>query len=338
MRRSTRNHDPEGPAPNAEPSLAQLQQQIQTLQETVQQQAECIQTLQNANNQNNTANTVQTPSLSSSFKAPPVPMFTGKPSDRTSEKVRSFFYSIRKYGTLCNYSPEKMMALAESHLQNRAATWITRLEQDGKKPQTLEELRTAMSDEFVPANEIAQPRVQLMEMKRDDFKKLEDFISKFEDLVIICGTPINEAYICFFNSLPRSMKGKFTEKFPTSQPLDRYGNPNMQAALDYARTLELSMKMSGTSQKYQQDNKRFGGGRRNKSANANGENNLENSEMANKDKDPDAVSWGPAKKGEGRLYRSSDRCCICGKKPFSDPNHPCRKDIEKRRQNRHSKN
>lgn len=137
-------------------------------------------------------------------------MFSGKASDRTSEKVQSFFYEIHKYWSLCDYSQKKMLALAECCLQDKAATCITRLEHNSVTPNTLEEPRTAMSQEFVPSNEIAEARIKLMEIKRNEYVKLQDFISKFEDLIMLCGTPPNEAYIYFFNSLPRTMKGKFT--------------------------------------------------------------------------------------------------------------------------------
>lgn len=74
-----------------------------------------------------------------------------------------------------------------------------------------------MAEKFVPANEIAHARVQRTEIKRNDFKKLQEYVSKFEDLVMLCMTEINEAYIYFFSSLSRSMKENVTEKFPISQ-------------------------------------------------------------------------------------------------------------------------
>lgn len=66
---------------------------------------------------------------------------------------------------------------------------------------------------------------------------MRDHIAKFEDLVCLSGTQLNEAYIDFFNSLPRTYKGTFAERFLTSQPLDRLGSACMHPANDYARTL-----------------------------------------------------------------------------------------------------
>lgn len=178
----------------------------------------------------------------------PVPIFSKKPADRTSERMQNLFYSITKYETLCNSSPDKLFALAEYHLQDKAATWITRLEREGAKPTNRDDLCTAMVREFVPANEIAETHIQLMVMKRENYSKLQDSISKFCDLIMLCSTLSNEAYISFLNSMPRAMKGNFTQKCPTSQPIDRYGNPKIQAVFDYARKLQFSMKMSGEMQ------------------------------------------------------------------------------------------
>lgn len=163
----------------------------------------------------------------------------------------------------------------------------------GNKPTTLDDLRTKMTREFVPANEIAEARIHLIEMKREKFSKLQDFISKFKDLIMLFGTPTSGAYIYFFNSMLRAMKGKFTEKIPTSQPIDRFGNPNIQAVFDYVRTLELSMKMSGEMQKSSQRSQRHGGKRENTSK---ARTNTTYSNIYNatekKEKDPHPLSWG----------------------------------------------
>lgn len=168
--RSRRNNDNvEGVEPV---DVSHFQEQLTVLQTTVQQQADLIRILQRQlkNEGSNTGSQLNV--IGSAFKSPPVPIFKGNVADRKSERVKSFFYSIKKYGTLCNYSEAKMVALAECHLQDRAASWMLGLERENQKPETLEELRQEMIREFVPTNERAAARVRLMDIKLKDSKDL----------------------------------------------------------------------------------------------------------------------------------------------------------------------
>lgn len=214
-----------------------------------------------------------------------------------------------------------MVALAECHLQDRAASRMLRLEREKQKPESLQELKREMIHEFVPTNEKASARVQLMDIKLKDSSDLNEHEAVFEDLVSLCGTPTNEAYIYFFNSLPKTYKGKFAERFPDSQPLHRTGRPSIQVAYYYARTLELSMKLSGESQRSSHEENKRHEQKKNKRGSKNGESKDSRPAWKN----DNTVTWGPAKKGENTLYRKHDRCFTCGEKGWSDPNHPCRK-------------
>lgn len=310
-----------------------LQEEVKSLKNTMKTQTELIQKLQ-ARLEGTDAPTMQThiPSAGrNSIKAPPISMFAGKVEDRNSEKVKSFFYSVQRYGKLCNYSESNMLDLAECYLQDRAASWMMRLENENRKPESLEDLQKAMMDEFVPANEKAAARVKLMDLRMKDSNCLEDHITRFEDLISICGTANNEAYIYFFNSLPKTFKAKFAERFPTSQPMDRFGAPSIQPAYDYARTLELSLQLAGDKEQ-NYPNKSHG----KKKTNAKYENQHSDPGKQNKDnkaaKDLDAVSWGSAKRGEHGQYRQHDRCFKCGEKGWSDPEHGCRKKSAQRSQ------
>lgn len=313
--------------------LYQLRNELQALRDTVQTQSQTIETLQAQLQLSSQAHGSKT---STTFKAPPVASFSGKDSDGTTEKVSSFFYSIKKYGQLCNYTEEKMLELAECHFQDRAASWMLRLETDKNKPTSLEELENAMIEEFVTANEMATARVKLMDFHLKDNSSMDDHIAKFEDLFMLCGTQNSEVYIYFFNSLPKIYKGKFTERFPTSRPVDRAGNPSMQPAYDYARTLELAFTLAGE----QQTSSSSGSSSKknmNKSSNS-ARSWRDEKESRNATKDTNAVSWGPVKKGEIRLYMKNDRCFTCGKKGWSAPDHPCKKDRAEEKRPDHSKN
>lgn len=51
------------------------------------------------------------PSPLQNLKAP-IPAFSGKKEERTSVKVKCFFYNVRKVGALSNMSDSKLLALA----------------------------------------------------------------------------------------------------------------------------------------------------------------------------------------------------------------------------------
>lgn len=321
--RTTRREEEETPNDS-------LDAQVQKLRSTVRRQNEIIQTLQATLDANTAGSSAQPNEPTHRIKSPPVSCYSGKPSERTSEKVKSFFYSIHKFGILNKYNDEQLVAFAECYLQDRAASWIMRLETNGTKPTTLEDLKKAMIKEFVPANEKAKARVRLMDIKSHQSSDLEEHIAKFEDLVSLCDTPVNEAYIYFLNSLPQVYKAKFTEKFPTSQPVDVTGQPSILTAYECARTLDLSYKMSGKhkeeglpKQEYSQKGKRD---HRSRDKGQQRLPNRQNNRRKREWKDEDAVCWGPAQSGEGGIYRKFDRCCVCGLKGWSNPSHPCRKD------------
>ncbi|PXF44159.1 hypothetical protein BWQ96_06086 [Gracilariopsis chorda] len=150
--------------------LSSLQEEVQSLKATLKTQTELIEKLQaRLESTNNVTVQTRTPSAGkNTIRAPPITMFAGKAEDRNSEKVKSFFYSIPKYGKLCNYSEHNMLDLAECYLQDRAASWMMRLENENRKPTSLEELQKTMVDEFVPANEKASAPVKLMDLRMKD--------------------------------------------------------------------------------------------------------------------------------------------------------------------------
>lgn len=158
-----------------------------------------------------------------------------------------------------------------------------------------------------------------MDIKLKDSKDLNEHLALFEDLISLCGTPNNEAYIYFFNSLPKAYKGKFAERFPDSQPLDRTGRPSIHVAYDYARTLELFLKLSGEFQKNANGDRKVHDNKNNKRGNKTYDHGKDH-------KDDNSIGWGSAKKEENTFYRKHDRCFKCGRKGWSDPKHPCRHD------------
>lgn len=305
-----------------DPNLAN---QIDELRDVVRQQAEVIQQLQACVAASSAPRVTSSPRI----KAPPVTCYSGKPSERNSEKFRSFFYSVCKFGALNHYSDEQMLAFAECYLQDRAAFWIMRLEREGNKPTSLDALKKAMIEEFVPANEKAKARVRLMDIKVSQSDDLEDHIAKFEDLITLCDTPVNEAYVYFFNSLPSTYKAKFAEKFPTSQPISSIGEPSIHVAYEYARTLDLSYKLSTAKNEdsgRKQDTSGYRDKRQEREKDSQRSKGKRNEKYKKEWKDDSTVCWGPAQQGEGGIYRKYDRCCVCGLKGWSEPSHPCRKD------------
>lgn len=100
------------------------------------------------------------------------------------------------------------------------------------------------------------------------------------------------------------------------------GNISMQPAYDYARALELSFKLTGEQSNSVHRNQ---GSNRNKyKIERNGQSLGVSKENGSTHKDHNAISWGQMKCGEFGLYRREDRCGGCGKKGWSDPDHPCR--------------
>lgn len=295
-------------------SFRELMAKVNRLQQTITTQQTLIDNLkkssENARQDNPVAEDAPTQSTSDSnilrsLKAPPIPIFSGKSDERTTTKVRGFIYNVRKTGKLTNLTEEKLVELAECHLQDKAAAWIMRLEQNDAKPTTIDDLQTMMISEFVPHDERARAKVRLMNMELKT--SIETHIEKFQDLIEICATPISEAYIYFFMSLPAVYKEEFTKRFP-DQPA------NIQEAYNHARTLSRAKQWTKANSL-------------SKSGKWDGPTG---SNPKSGKKDNTKISWGPAKKGEGKLYRSQDRCCKCGVKGWSDPSHPCREDSAKR--------
>ena len=137
----------------------------------------------------------------------------------------------------------------------------------------------------------------------------------------LCKTPTNEAYIYFFNNSPKHFTGNFAEKLLNYQPVDSNDHSSIHVAYDYARTLELSFNISGelientwkgTSTPINKYSKRKN-------------NSSETNAPSSQEKDPNAISSGPAKQ-EQYMYKKHDRCFKCGIKGWSDINNPCRKE------------
>lgn len=293
--------------------IQRMLQTVSELQETVASQQALINELQTAAEQSFANRNTNNPL--NAFKSPPIAVFTGKAGDCNSTRVKGFINNVKRIGRLSNNNDEgKLLMLAECHLQDRASTWITRLEARDQKPSTFDELQAAMLKEFVPSNEKARAQLKLMTFKMRG--TIDKHIEEFVDLIEICDTPTREAYAFFFMSVPQYLKGKLSEEFPESDPAD------ISDVYKCARKHEIAEKWASGKQ---ESNKQS-------SPNTNTEKNEKlrssrpgNSGKPNTGKDHNAESWGPAQKGEGRLYRDNDRCCKCGKKPWSDPNHPCRK-------------
>lgn len=146
---------------------------------------------------------------------------------------------------------------------------------------------------------------------------IDKHVDEFTELIEICHTPTREAYAFFFISVSQYLKGKLSEEFPESDPVD------MKEVYKCARKHEIAEKWATGKQDKPQHTPVPNEGKKYKGKPAITGNGI-NDKSKGTVKDPNAANWGPAQKGEGRLYRDNDRCCKCGKKPWSDPSHPCR--------------
>lgn len=302
---NTRTGGNAGNASSPEDLLRLLQNKITALEEQLSSQQEKITQMESA--PSNGASSSR--DMSRVFKASDIPAFSGKKEERNSQTLRAFFYSIRKVGKVCGFSEEKLLEIAELRLHGKAASWMERLEEQDGKPTTLEEFRKAIFKEFVPANEQNKAKLQLMNLKMK--MTLEEHISYFQDLVLMSQTPASEMYHYFFMSLPNSYKEQFTKKFPSQTP------DCIQDAYEFARTISLAAtwrqdKTNAEKEKHNEGSiARFSGSAK---------------KTEKKTKDDTLETWGPCRSsGERQLYFNTDRCTKCGKKGWSDPDHPCRK-------------
>lgn len=286
-----------------------LAEKVKELQTVVEAQQDIIQNMQ-ANSSKEIApsrNPLQ------ALKAPPIPIFTGKICDCTSIKVKGFISNVRRIGNLTRASETQLVELAACHLQEKAATWITRVETSLEKPDNLEKLQVMMLKHFVPANEKTRAVTKLWAFKM--ISKMDKHINEFIELVELAEASEKEAYNYFFNSLPGRFQKEFIEEFPTGD------FKTMEDVYDIARKLAFSEEF------LVKDKPRRGNVSQDKPTSINQHKestNKSNFSVQQTKKDPNVLCWGPAKKGEGKIYRLHDRCCKCGKGPWSDPNHPCR--------------
>ncbi len=117
-------------------------------------------------------------------------------------------YNVRKVGALSNMPEERMLELDECYLQDKAAAWMMRLEKTNKKLTTITELQECMISEFVPSYEVTRAKHALVKIKYKS--NIENHISRFQDYVEICSTPLSEEYLFFFLSLPPKYREKYT--------------------------------------------------------------------------------------------------------------------------------
>ena len=174
-----------------------------------------------------------------------------------------------------------------------------------------------MIKEFVSANAKTKAEFKLMSFKMQG--SMDSHIATFKDLIELCDTPTKEAYTFFFMSLPDKYKSKFSIRFPSTYP------ESIDEAYEYARVVENSLLWSATKNQKDKKEGSIAKGRTSEKPAAHRE--VKKPYTPPTEKDHNADSWGPAQRREGRMYKANDRCCKCGKKPWSDPNHPCRKEL-----------
>lgn len=256
---------------------------------------------------------------SSSIKAPSIPFFNGG-DNRTSSKVKSSIYNVKKAGAFSGISEERLLALAECYFTDSAAVWLMNLEERGEKPASIEALQRSMIKEFVPPHEQARAKVRLMEIKMKG--SMDSHVSKFKKLIEITAVLENEEYIFFFMSLPGNFKQNFSEKYPAGVPPQK---GCMRAVYDDARNWALALKWSeedGTDTAKSLPKDKW---RSEKPSKYHKESQTRKDQKIFSSKDNSMESWGHAQSGEKLIYIKAGRCMECGKRGWSDLDHPCRK-------------
>lgn len=312
----------EGSATNEE-VIQSLRSEIQMMRQTMAAQDARIENLltlveQGTVNQGSSGNAGEGSCDLRSIKAPQLCSYAGNHDERTSTKVKSFIYNVRKVGRLSGFRDQKMVELADCYLQDRAAVWMMGLERNNQKPRTVDELQTAMLREFVPQNERARAKARLMKIKQSS--TMDSYISSFRDLVELCETPLSEAYLFFFNGLTDRFKEEFCKKYPTGEPND------LQEVYDHARVLDLAKQWSSGNMDTRPKDRRPDIKGVKKDINlkkARGEKTMM------PEKDPKDPIWGPSDSKQRNHYRKHNRCFECG--AAWEPGHRC--SIEESNQN-----
>lgn len=304
--------------------MASLKATLEGLQELVTAQQQKIDALESQENSNQREAGPRNSNPLSALKSPPIPVFTGKSTDCSSMKIKAFISSVSRVARLSNnYDELKIVQLAVCHFQDRASTWITRLENTASRPTTIDELKEAMIKEFVPSNEKAKAQLKLLTFKMRN--NLEKHIEDFTDLIETCDTPTSEAYSFFFMSLPQYLEGKLSEAFPESDPDD------IREVFKCARKFEMAENWATGKQDYPTEKKQSKFlGKQTVPHNA----SLKD-KKSTRTLDDSEPSWGPAQKGEGKIYREKDRCCKCGKTPWTSTCriNPCTNYLKKAQKN-----
>lgn len=189
-----------------------------------------------------------------------------------------------------------------------------RLKTDHEKPTTIAELEACMLKEFVPPDEQSRAKVQLMELKMKG--SMDKHVQKFESLIEVANVPTNEEYLLFFMSIPAKFKEKLSEKYPSGDPPTEGGMSTVYTDL---RNWAISMKWAETEKTVTRDTVlEHSRTRKHHRDNSN------QHKWNTNEEDNTLESWGPVKTGEKLIYIKSDRCMDCGKKGWSQRDHPCR--------------
>lgn len=251
-------------------------------------------------------------------KAPTPAVYSGKSAERNSTSLRSFFFRITKAAKFSNLDDESTLSLAVCHLDGRAATWFMRTEASAKSPATFEELRKLMFKEFVPSIEKSQAKMDLVALKMKMGDATDKHIDKFEELMETSKTDMSEAYSFLFMTLPEEIKEDLTKHFEGETPQD------IHEAYRRVRTIAMAKKFMSKENDKRQG--KPGGKGTNYPKPTKQEGQPFKGNGGRRELSKDDVEWGKARNGGERIvYRSADRCFECGKKGWSDSEHPCRK-------------
>ena len=302
-------------------AMQEMQEQLQSMRDLVEaQQAQIVQLTSEVQLSRTTAQgsapphqqrTVLNSPSAAPTKIPQINSFTGTREEQTSTKVRAFIYNVKKVWKPGKMTEASMLDLADCYLRDRAATWVMNLEANDCKLETVRDLQLAMFKEFLPAGEKVRAKTRLMEHKLG--KSVDWYVSTFRDLVEICRTTSSEAYLFFFNGLTDAFKEEFAKKYPTGEPTC------LQDVYEHARTLEIAMQWNSKSTKRGTD--RSGKTDKDRLSSKKYDRKDDTAKSKTKNKDKDALYWGPVGDGKRTVYRKNARCYDCGGN--YTPSHTC---------------
>ncbi|CAN8069703.1 unnamed protein product [Agarophyton chilense] len=93
---------------------------------------------------------------------------------------------------------------------------VEKIENEDNKSQTIDKFRDAMKREFVPPDETAKAKIELIDIKMKGY--MDERVKRFKKPIKMTGTSLKEEYVYFFMIVPSAYKEEFHKKLPRGKP------------------------------------------------------------------------------------------------------------------------